>query len=402
MAREVRFDRNPLREPRVDQRTGRVRFDGVFTRAGIFRYRNADGTERAELRTPEEVRASLPSLELMPVIDNHPPTADGLIDPREAQRPPGVTLEGARMDGDNVVGAILVTDSALLSTIKHRKNALSVGYTVDYDPTPGTHPVYGKYDGVQRNIRGDHLAVVDAGRAGPEARIRVDGVSLQDRCEIPSHANSVPGQLRREETQVKLTGKAPMDEIQELKKLLQAATTRADAADARAVEADKRANAAEGKAEQIAADFEKLKATRSDSETIAARDAEITALKTRVDALEGELKVAKDPERFRVAVLKRTEIETKGRAVLGDRFRADMTEREIMGASLAKLVGDEFAGKPDEYVAARFDTAVDGFLKTEKALSLAPPVVVVRADQAVDTRTERQKMIARKRGELKE
>jgi hypothetical protein len=399
MAKEVRFDRNPLRSPRVDERTGRTRFDGVFTRAGIFTYRNTDGTERRELRLPEDVRESLPSLEMLPVIENHPPTADGLIDPREAARPPGVTLEGTRFDetDETVVGSILITDPDLLGTVRHRKNALSVGYTVDYDPTPGTHPKYGKYHGIQRNIRGDHLAIVEAGRAGPEARIRVDGAP-DTRYEIQAHANSMPASLTSGETPHTL--RYQMDEIEKLREQLKAATVRADSADARAEQATKRAEAADGKAESLKAELDKLKATRSDAEIVAQRDGEIKVLKLRVDGLEAELKTAKDPKRFRDAVLRRTSFEMRGRAVLGEKFRADMTDREIMAAVLEKTQGNTFADKTDENVEARFDIACENYVSTERALDkLKTETVVVRADRSVDTRTEREKMIARKRGE---
>src|SRR5262249_40249598 len=46
-----------------------------------------------------------------------------------------------------------------------------------------------RYDAIQRNIRGNHVALVDVARAGPEARVRMDAAVM---VETPKGAPPVP------------------------------------------------------------------------------------------------------------------------------------------------------------------------------------------------------------------
>ena len=58
------------------------------------------------------------------------------------------------------------------------RQELSCGYTCDLDETPGQWAdslgTVHEYDAIQRNIAYNHLALVDKGRAGNQARLRVD------------------------------------------------------------------------------------------------------------------------------------------------------------------------------------------------------------------------------------
>lgn len=58
-----------------------------------------------------------------------------------------------------------------IKAINDGKSQLSNGYTFDLDLTPGTAPDGSPYDGVQRNIRGNHVALVDAARCGSACRV---------------------------------------------------------------------------------------------------------------------------------------------------------------------------------------------------------------------------------------
>ena len=58
------------------------------------------------------------------------------------------------------------------------KLEISCGYTCDTEEKPGTHPIWGDYDAIQRNILGNHVAIVDQGRAGT-AKVRMDGMMVQ-------------------------------------------------------------------------------------------------------------------------------------------------------------------------------------------------------------------------------
>jgi hypothetical protein len=81
--------------------------------------------------------------------------------------------------------ALLVTDKKAIDNIQRKDSAdhaveVSAGYRVDYDPTPGKTPSGEAYDGVQRNIRVNHIAIVPKGRAGPEVRLLLDRIDSTD------------------------------------------------------------------------------------------------------------------------------------------------------------------------------------------------------------------------------
>jgi hypothetical protein len=167
-----RYDIGGLGKP---ERTpaGFLRVDGHPTKAGIFIYRNPDGSMRREFRPPEEVfhTDSMRTLQLAPVTDDHPPANLTAENAAEYQR--GAVGESVHQDGELMRAPMLVTDKKLISKMERGKVALSCGYTCDVDDQPGEWRGQ-KYDAVQKNIRYNHLAVVDRGRAGADARVRMD------------------------------------------------------------------------------------------------------------------------------------------------------------------------------------------------------------------------------------
>lgn len=395
--RVARFDRvGALRSPRRTD-AGRMRVDGVFTRAGIFEYPREDGTIQRELRPPEEVfdPSSMSSLEMMPVVEDHP--RSGLLGARAAGAQ-GWTLEGVRREGDLVAGSLMVTDPALVKAVEDGKRALSVGYSVAYDPTPGVDPVYGRYDGVQRRIRGDHLAVVDVGRAGPEARVRMDSAGTF----VAPPASGVPSPLTRESNSVMLTGKVhgdTMDDTKKLQEALAAATERAEKAEKSLAEACSRADAATGRVDTLAADLDAARETAKSAADVPVLQARIVALGIELDAARKARTDAEDPQRFARAVKARAALEFSARAILGDKFRADLDDRDMMTASIEKIYGPlaDKATRSDDYIRARFDTAAESYAAGERALRGRAEAVIVAADKRVDSRSAREKMIEENR-----
>lgn len=156
---------------------GRVRVQAHLTRAGIFEYRNPDGTVRRELRPAEEVfrPESMRSFAVVPFTDDHPP--DMLTAANASQYAKGSTGDTIVRDDDHIRCMIGVFDEATIRKMDAGKLELSGGYTCDVDETPGTHPLWGAYDAVQRNIVGNHVALVDKGRAGT-ATVRMDSAFM--------------------------------------------------------------------------------------------------------------------------------------------------------------------------------------------------------------------------------
>jgi hypothetical protein len=165
--------RRPERTPQ-----GFLRVEGYASRCGVFEYLNEDGTTRRELRLPEEVfaPAAMTGFETAILTDGHP---SAMVTTENVKRVDvGHVIGAARRDGDHVATSILITDPNVIAKVELGDTGLSVGYGVDLDETPGVHPVYGRYDAIQRNLVINHLAVAVTPRAGDTARIRMDGASV--------------------------------------------------------------------------------------------------------------------------------------------------------------------------------------------------------------------------------
>lgn len=143
----------------------------IVTTTGIFEYANSDGSVRRELRLPEEVfdPDSLASYAGKPVIVTHDAglvTKDNVSD--EAI---GTILTPGYRDGDSVRAKIVIHDTDEMK--RSRLKELSLGYNLDLDETPGEWQGQ-HYDAIQRNIRINHLALVQEARAGNTARLNID------------------------------------------------------------------------------------------------------------------------------------------------------------------------------------------------------------------------------------
>lgn len=145
----------------------------VVTRCGIFEYADPDKDNglRCELRTPEEVFAekSLASYEGKPIIITHDA---GEIDKDNVHDEQiGTILSKGYRDGNKVRCKIVIHNTDALKECGLRE--LSLGYGLTLDETPGVYHGQ-KYDGIQRDIEVNHLALVGEARAGDRARLNID------------------------------------------------------------------------------------------------------------------------------------------------------------------------------------------------------------------------------------
>lgn len=121
----------------------------------------------AVVRPPDEVfsEATLASFEGKPVTNDHPP---GLIGPDEVKTyEMGHAQNIRRGTGewkDYMIADLHIHDRDLIDAIQNGKREISCGYECDYIKNED-----GTYS--QKNIRGNHVAVVDRGRAGKRAAI---------------------------------------------------------------------------------------------------------------------------------------------------------------------------------------------------------------------------------------
>ena len=178
----LRYDQaSPLSKP-VRLPNGFVRAEGYLTRSGIFVYRDTQGKTIRELRPPEEVMhpESLASFGLMPVTNDHPNELLTADNAKEYQV--GTVSESVVAEGDKVRAALMITDAQAIEALDAGKSELSCGYTADVVQESGVWQGQ-PYDAKQINIRGNHVALVDAGRAGPACSVRMDAAGAAQ--EIP-------------------------------------------------------------------------------------------------------------------------------------------------------------------------------------------------------------------------
>jgi hypothetical protein len=200
----LRYDKaSPLSKP-VRLPNGFVRAEGYLTRSGIFVYRDAKGNTVRELRPPEEVMHpdALASFALVPVTNEHPPEA--LTADNAKQYSVGSVSESVVADGDKVRAALMITDASAIEALEAGRSELSCGYTADVVIEPGIWQGQ-RYDAKQTNIRGNHVALVDAGRAGPTCSIRMDAADAAQEItvenvmiEVGGAKYSVPAEMAAE------------------------------------------------------------------------------------------------------------------------------------------------------------------------------------------------------------
>lgn len=168
----LRFDVGELSgAQRLDN--GYLRAPAKITRTGVFEYRDPMGKVRREWRPPEEVfhADTLASFNLVPLTNDHP---NELLNVKNTVKYQVGSIGAARADGTFVAAEVLITHMDAISDAEKGKRELSCGYTCEVEMTAGVTPAGEKYDAIQRNIRGNHVALVDKGRAGSEVQLRLD------------------------------------------------------------------------------------------------------------------------------------------------------------------------------------------------------------------------------------
>jgi len=154
-------------------------------RVGIQTYTRSDGSQTREYRPSEEVSKpeSLASFGMKPVTWTHPP--ERVDSSNSSLYRKGFSGSNVRFTDGFVEVALLVEDQDTVQKVLAGEAAeVSAGYTVDYDPTPGVTPEGERYDGIQRNIQVNHIAIVRKGRAGPEVRLLLDHMDAADAVAI--------------------------------------------------------------------------------------------------------------------------------------------------------------------------------------------------------------------------
>lgn len=150
--------------------------DAKAVRTGIQIYRGSEvGKPEIDTvrvyRSESEVRSadSLRSFSHAPITLDHP--AQPVTAENWKDLAVGEVSTAATWDGNRISLPLILKDVAAIHAVAGGKRELSAGYTCDLDFTPGVTSDGQAFDAQQKNIRANHLAIVDRGRAGTECRI---------------------------------------------------------------------------------------------------------------------------------------------------------------------------------------------------------------------------------------
>lgn len=273
------FDESPI---------GGLRVKANFSRTGVFPYKYGDGSTVREYRPPDEVfhPGSVATFIGAPVCDLHP--ADQVDTKSYTSLVKGHLLH-AEPQPPFVAGHVDVNDAALIDLIRGgQRKEVSMGYTADFDPTPGVTPDGEPYDGVQRNIKINHVALGPPGwgRQGPSVALRNDSASAMATCNGVASASV---ETKMTVKMIKVDGidceQGSDTHVSLLQKQIDSATKRADASESLAASEKKRAD----DAAKLAAD-EKARADaaekKADEKAIAKRVNErVSLISTAREAL---------------------------------------------------------------------------------------------------------------------
>lgn len=271
-----------------------------------------------------------------PVTNDHPDdmvTADNWKEHAVGQTGDEITGEGIF-----IRVPLMVSDGATIRLIEDGKRELSAGYSCELDWTSGKTPGGEAYDAVQKNIRINHVAIVDAGRAGKQVRIG-DGTGKW--------------------------GVAPILPTIDKETSVMDVTLRTVAVDGLSVSTTDQGAQAIAKLqkdlESSAAQITTLQADHA--KALAAKDADLAKKDAEIDALKGKVLSDADLDK---RVQDRGDLIAKAKAVAKDVKTEGLSDADIRKAAVTAALGDAAVkDKTDAYIDARFDILVEDMAKNK-------------------------------------
>jgi hypothetical protein len=353
---------------RTDQ--GYLRAPAAITKTGVFAYRLPGGKVRRELRLPTEVfdDAAVRSFGLSPLTNGHPPV---MLNSRNTARYQVGSVVEPKRDGDHVAAYVQVTDADAIEAVEAGRRQLSCGYNCALERKTGiTHGIEGvpdglHYDAIQRNIRGNHVALVDSGRAGSTVQLRLDQADAfqiedADQAIEPNPKNQAvigqPTNTDGNDLAAPAAGGYPM----ESKITVDGVTFEATPQVAQAVgKLVKRLD----DAEMVIRDFKKFH-EQEKARADAAEENLAAEKKAHADALA--------PDKVQAAVDARLALERVAKPILGDEVKLDgMVDADIKRAVVLATAKDKettekrLDGCDPAYLQARYDAAIEAWEKPE-------------------------------------
>lgn len=154
-----------------------------ITKAGVFPYLGKQIDPSLEpdkiymvLRPSDEIEKAQETFKLLPLTDEHEMLGADFT-PAEEKGIHGVTGEETIFKDGTLYTPIKIYSEYLKDEIEGGKKELSAGYFCKYDLTSGEYEGE-HYDAIQRDLRGNHIALVENGRMGHDVRVMDSGLSF--------------------------------------------------------------------------------------------------------------------------------------------------------------------------------------------------------------------------------
>lgn len=338
---------DPFSTVKKSERTGYLAGFVRAGRSGIQHYRGSevgitDKETVAIYRPPEEVFAkdSLSTLVGKPLTVDHPWVDVNASNWLQFAR--GYVGEGVLRDGEWMRVPVMVNDEKAISGIESGEKAeLSFGYDADLDLIAGITDSGDHYDGVMRNIRYNHLSLVNRARAGSAARFG-DEIIAQPISDLKkssttditkSNTKKIPDKKMPEQVKVYDIDGRTVETIEQAIQLVK----------------DKKTEIAELK------------------KTISTRDSELATRDSKIADLEKAVEKAKlSDEEISQRVLARATLISDAKEIMEAHNYASksqlekLSDSDIKAEAVIAARGKSFIdGKSDDYIATAYDIALD-------------------------------------------
>jgi hypothetical protein len=272
--------------------------------------------------------ASLQSFTHAPVTVNHPDDAVNASNWKDLAV--GEVSTAAKKDGEWVWLPLILKDAAAIASVESGKRELSAGYSCELVWGDGVTADGQQYDATQKNIKINHLAIVDSARAGSQARIG-DGAVSWGISPVTTDQDPERNKIMTLKT-VTVDG-IPVEVTDQGAVVITTLQQRLADASTKAADADKAHNTA-----------------------VAAKDAEIAKKDAEIDALKAKVLSDADLDK---RVQDRAILVKAAEAIAKDIKTEGLSDAAIRKAVVVAKLGDAVKDKADAYIDARFDILVE-------------------------------------------
>lgn len=260
---------------------------------------------------------ALDTFSKIPVTLDHP--AEPVTAKNWRQHAVGTTGDEVLRDGQHLKIGLKITDQAAIDAVQAGRRELSVGYSTELVWEDGVAPDGTPYQAKQTAIVANHIAIVKAGRAGPQCRFGDSWAAFS------TEQKDAPMTLKT----VTVDG-IPVEVTDQGATVITTLLGRLAARDEAIVKKD------------------------TDHATVlAARDAALAKKDAEIDDLKGKVL---DTKALDAAVQARGDLVAKAKAIAPTVATDGKTDAEIRHAVVASKIGDAAVkDKPAAYIDARFD-----------------------------------------------